>query len=85
MVNVQHVVNWLRAQDQHASAALIELLVKERDHWKANHAEAIKRQKILLDRPDLPIERVRAYEEMVRLQETIKELLKSKKDLTTIQ
>jgi hypothetical protein len=31
-------------------------------HWKANHADMVKRQKLLIDRPDMPLVRVRAYE-----------------------
>lgn len=31
-------------------------------HWKANHADMVKRQKLLIDRPDMPLVRVKAYE-----------------------
>ena len=31
-------------------------------HWKNNHATEVRRARILKERPDLPIERVQAYE-----------------------
>lgn len=30
-------------------------------HWKANHDNQVARARVLLERPDLPLERVRAY------------------------
>ncbi len=41
---------------------------KERDHWKANHDNLASRARFLIERGDLPIERVRAYEELGALQ-----------------
>lgn len=38
-----------------------EVPAKERDHWKANHENQVKRARILMERPDMPIERVNAY------------------------
>ncbi len=38
-----------------------EKLMKERDHWKANHDNQVSRARVLMERPDLPIERVEAY------------------------
>lgn len=43
-------------------------------HWKANHAEAIARQRILTDRPDLPLERVRAFEALREAQAEVARL-----------
>jgi hypothetical protein len=34
---------------------------KERDHWKANHDQQVERARVLVDRPDMPLERVKAY------------------------
>jgi hypothetical protein len=44
-------------------------------HWKANHADAVERARILMDRPDLPLERVRAYGTVQRLQDENAQLL----------
>jgi hypothetical protein len=44
-------------------------LVAERDHWKANHDNAVARCALLRERPDLPVDRIPAYQELVRLQE----------------
>lgn len=41
----------------------IKQLEAEVAHWKANHANEVRRARILKDRPDMPIERVRAYEQ----------------------
>jgi hypothetical protein len=40
---------------------------KERDHWKANHDAQVSRARFLIERGDIPLERVRAYEEMAAL------------------
>lgn len=37
-------------------------------HWKANHGLEVQRARILKERPDMPIERVKAYEQIGRLQ-----------------
>jgi hypothetical protein len=38
--------------------------IRERDHWKSNHDSQVSRARLLIERGDIPIERVRAYEEM---------------------
>ena len=43
-------------------------LQKEVDHWKANHAREVERARILKERPDMPIERAQAYEQLGRMQ-----------------
>ena len=45
-------------QDQHDT--IVELR-REVAHWKANHDHQVERARILMERPDLPIERVEAY------------------------
>jgi len=35
---------------------------QERDHWKANHDNQVERARLLIERDDLPIERIRAYQ-----------------------
>lgn len=42
---------------------------KHADHWKANHDNLVKRCAVLSQRPDLPVDRLPAYAELVRLQE----------------
>jgi uncharacterized protein Yka (UPF0111/DUF47 family) len=49
-----------------------ERLEKERDHWKANHANQVRRARVLLERHDLPLERVAAYDHVLRLQNALK-------------
>jgi hypothetical protein len=41
-------------------------------HWKANHAHMAARCALLSQRPDLPVDRLPAYRELVRLQELSK-------------
>jgi hypothetical protein len=36
-------------------------LKKDRDHWKANHYYRVQAIHIVLDRPDLPLDRLAAY------------------------
>jgi hypothetical protein len=50
----------------------IDSLTKERDHWKANHADQVRRARVLLERHDLPLERVAAYDHVLRLQNALK-------------
>ncbi|MFT4064328.1 hypothetical protein [Paraburkholderia sp.] len=47
-------------------------LEKERDHWKANHADQVRRARVLLERHDLPLERIAAYDQVLRLQNALK-------------
>lgn len=47
--------------DAHCAAQVAE--------WKANHADMVKRCAILRERDDLPVDRLPAYRELVRLQE----------------
>lgn len=43
-----------------------ENLRKDRDRWKANHDHQVEVNRLLRDRPDLPIERLRSYEDIMR-------------------
>lgn len=47
-------------------------LTKERDHWRHNHADQVRRARVLLERHDLPLERVAAYDHVLRLQNALK-------------
>lgn len=53
-----------------------DVLRRERDHWKANHDNRVAAAKVLLDRPDIPFERVHAYRAYVALQEQVDALRK---------
>ena len=43
-------------------------------HWKANHDAQVSRARVLIERDDLPLERVRAYQYMLELDEESKRL-----------
>ncbi|NTX18036.1 hypothetical protein [Burkholderia cepacia] len=51
--------------------ARVAELEKERDHWKANHDAQVQRARVLVDRPDVPLERVRAYQQIGELQRQV--------------
>lgn len=38
------------------------------NHWRTNHADQVARCALLRQRPDLPVDRIPAYEELTRLQ-----------------
>lgn len=44
-------------------------LEKEVAHWKNNHANMVDRTRVLIEREDLPIERINAYRQLERMQE----------------
>jgi len=60
------------------AVARIELDRANRDveHWKANHANEVRRSRLLKERIDMPVERVAAYEWMGIIQGKYDELLK---------
>ena len=43
-------------------------------HWKSNHDNQVAKAALLLQREDLPVDRIPAYKEMERLQERVKQL-----------
>lgn len=47
---------------------------QEASHWKANHECEVSRARVLKERPDMPLERVKAYNRMVELEEENKAL-----------
>lgn len=49
--------------EQEAIADL-RAMTADRDHWKANHDAQVQRARVLIDREDLPLERVQAYEQI---------------------
>lgn len=42
----------------------IDNLTRERDHWQANHRGEVERARVLKERTDMPLERVRAYNQI---------------------
>lgn len=47
---------------------------KEAERWKANHACEVDRARVLKERPDMPLERIKAYDRMKELEEENKRL-----------
>ena len=47
--------------------ALIDM-TRDRDHWKANHDNQVKRARVLIERGDLPIERILCYQQILEWQ-----------------
>lgn len=47
--------------------------IGDANHWKTNHADQVARCALLRQRPDLPVERLPAYQELVRLQEALRD------------
>lgn len=45
----------------------IDALKAEVKHWKANHENMVNRSRVLIDRPDLPLERVQAFRQIERI------------------
>lgn len=39
--------------------------------WKANHDNQVAKARILMERPDLPIERIQAYKHMCKMQAVV--------------
>ena len=52
----------------------LETALADAAHWKANHACEVERARLLKERPDMPIERTKAYEAMGEIQARAKEL-----------
>lgn len=48
--------------------------LKEAEHWKSNHECEVSRARVLKERPDMPLERVNAYNHMTALEEENKRL-----------
>ena len=54
-----------------AFCADVHKLVAERDHWKANHDAQVERSRVLLERTDMPLERVQAHRQIGALQRLV--------------
>jgi uncharacterized coiled-coil DUF342 family protein len=55
----------------------IDALNAEVAHWKANHDNMVNRSRVLIDRPDLPLERVKAFEQLETLKAENEKLRKA--------
>ena len=71
-----------KAEDYDLLKPKYEKLKAERDelaaqvtHWKANHASVVAQARILKERPDMPIERVKAYENWVAMAAQVEKML----------
>lgn len=62
--NLHRVIEVAAAQPEQAALAA---MTAERDHWKANHDAQVQRARLLIDRQDIPVERVKAYEQVTAL------------------
>lgn len=52
----------------------VQEVIAQRDHWKANHENQVRRARILMERTDMPIERVAAYNRMIELEQQREQL-----------
>jgi hypothetical protein len=70
-------VTWCadRIEDYDVEYVRADKAAAERDHWKANHDNQVSRARFLIERGDIPIERVRAYEEMQTLRAILQDIL----------
>lgn len=48
----------------------------ERDHWKANHDIAVLRARVLVERGDIPLDRIRAYTDLMERSTALLTLMK---------
>lgn len=64
----------LTTHEQHLVEQATADLRKDLEHWKANHANMVQRSRVLMDRTDLPLERVKAFEQIGEMQATINDL-----------
>ena len=64
----------LHAQDMLAILDDLDAAHANAAHWKANHDNQVQRAMILTQRPDMPIERVSAYNRMLILEARIAQM-----------
>ena len=51
---------WVQFGPLHTAEAY-DAVCRDRDHWRANHDRRVEAARVLIERPDLPLERVDAY------------------------
>lgn len=52
-------------------------------HWKANHDSVVAKSRVIIDRKDIPLERVKAYQYITEMEQRIIRLKESIVTLTT--
>ena len=68
------LMKFIDMMDPHMIKKLVEEIRRlnkfeaESNHWKANHACEVERARVLKERPDMPLERIKAYDRMVELE-----------------
>ncbi len=43
-------------------------------HWRNNHASVVAKSRVLIDRPDMPLERVKAFQYITEMEQRIERL-----------
>ena len=75
MTDERQQIHWQDCyKDRHHHAcALVEIdrLRAEVQHWKANHDNRVEAARVLIERNDLPFDRVPAYKHYLHLQEDV--------------
>lgn len=64
---------------------ILKPMAEQIAHWKANHADMVVRNKVLAERPDLPVDRIPVYLEVKRMQEAHRKVEKLLAALTEIR
>ena len=68
----------LLAENERLRAAL-EFEKREAAHWKANHANRVEAARVLIERPDTPLERVDAYHRYLRALQVAQDIVEQGK------
>ena len=68
----------LAAENERLRAAL-EFEKREAAHWKANHANRVEAARVLIERPDTPLERVDAYRRYLRALQVAQDIVEQGK------
>ena len=69
----------LAAENERLRAAL-EFEKREAAHWKANHANRVEAARVLIERPDMPLERVDAYRKYLRALQVAQDVIEAGKN-----
>lgn len=63
---IASMVGWPHAFQRRCCRGF-DVLKAEVAHWKSNHDNMVERSRVLIDRPDLPLERVKAFKQLETL------------------
>jgi chromosome segregation ATPase len=74
---------WRKKYNQETEELKLRLMGLEADcnHWKANHDNRVLAARMLIERDDLPLERINAYKDYIALQSREKQLREALSDL----